>query len=306
MNQSNHKPMISAPHGGVIPDITIAGSRDPFVVLPPAADHPRAPVHTVFRDGLLREPLEAYVARDRAPLPVTADREGYHGDRHFDWWCSGLRDFLEVTHVGERWGAPVAPGARVLELGCASGRVLRHFATQLSGVDAWGTDISLRHIEWVRLHLAQQIHIFQNTTLPMLPLEDNSFTVVCAFSVFTHIDELELAWIAEIRRILRPGGIAFLTIHSDNTWREMRAGWPIHDALVAMKEHIADYAITPELLKGPLPADKTVFRWSTAKNYNTNVFHTESYIRSAWGRIMPVREIIKGGHSYQDVVVLQK
>ncbi len=306
MSPTEVRPMISAEHGGVIPDLTIAGSRAPFTVLPPAAAQPRGPVHTVFREGLLREPLEDYVARDPAPLPVTADREGYHGDRHFDWWCSGLRDFLEVVDVAERWEAGLVDGARLLELGCASGRVLRHFAAHRPGLDLWGADISLRHVEWMRLHLPPAIGIFQNTTLPHLPIEDDSCAVVCAFSVFTHIDELELAWIAEIRRILRPGGIAFLTIHSDHTWREMRPGWPIHDALVQMRDKIADYAISPELLRGPLPAEKTVFRWSSAKNYNTNVFHTADYIRSAWGRLMPVCEIIRGGHSYQDVVVLRK
>ena len=298
--------MISAPHGGCIQEITIAGARDTFTVLPCAAEQPRVPVHTVFREGLLQEPLDAYVARDPSPLPITADREGYQGDRHFDWWCSGLGDSLAVAQAGARWNVRLDPGARVLELGCASGRVLRHFATQFNGLDVWGTDISLRHAEWVRLHLPPQIKVFQNTTLPHLPLEDNSCAMVCAFSVFTHIDELELAWLAEIRRILRPGGIAYLTIHSDSTWRQMKPGWPIYDALLNGKAQIADYPVTADFLGGPLPREKTVFRWSSGKNYNTNVFHTENYIRTAWGRLFGVREIIPAGHSYQDVVVLQK
>ena len=306
MNKSEMQPMISAPHSGVIQEISIAGSEKPFVVLPRASEQPRAPLHTVFRDGLLQEPLDAYVARDSAPLPITADREGYQGDRHFDWWCGGLGDALAVAQACARWNVRLDPGVRVLELGCASGRVLRHFATQFKGLEVWGTDISLRHTEWVRLHLSPQIKVFQNTTLPHLPLEDNSCAVVCAFSVFTHIDELELAWIAELRRVLRPGGIAYLTIHSETTWQQMQPGWPIYDALLYGKDKIVDYPVTPEFLRGPLPREKTVFRWNTVKSYNTNVFHMERYIWSAWGRFMDIREIITRGHSYQDVVVLQK
>ena len=29
----------------------------------------------------------------------------------------------------------------------------------------------------------------------------------------------ELAWLAELRRVLVPGGFAYLTIHSEHTWR---------------------------------------------------------------------------------------
>ena len=54
----------------------------------------------------------------------------------------------------------------------------------------------------MRLLGPTNLRIFQNTILPHLPIEDNSLSLVTAFSVFTHIDDLDLAWIAELRRIL--------------------------------------------------------------------------------------------------------
>jgi ubiquinone/menaquinone biosynthesis C-methylase UbiE len=142
--------------------------------------------------------------------------------------------------------------------------------------------------------------------LPQLPLESNSQKLVYAFSVFTHIDDFELAWLAELRRVLMPGGIGYLTIHSERTWQNMSPEWPLWKGLMRHKDHIPDYEVTAELFKEPMPLPKTVFYWTTGQTYNTQVFHSDDYIRSAWGRFLTIKEIVPGGYDYQDVVVLQK
>lgn len=249
--------------------------------------------------------IEQAVARDPYNLPATIDREGYHGERHYDWWLSGLFDYLKIKQVLEKYGRPLQAGNSIYEMGCASGRVLRHFSSQHEGLDVWGSDIKLRHIEWMRLNLAPDLKMFHNTILPQLPLESNSIDVACAFSVFTHIDDLDFAWLCEVRRILKKDGIFYVTIHSDDTWAEMRPGIQIYNVLLSIARKIKGYKITPQFLAGPLPKDKTVFAWR-GKNYNTNVFHKKDYIHREWGRFFKVQEIIRSGSEYQDVVVLQK
>jgi hypothetical protein len=34
--------------------------------------------------------ISASVERDTLPIPSTRDREGYYGDRHFEYWLSGF------------------------------------------------------------------------------------------------------------------------------------------------------------------------------------------------------------------------
>jgi SAM-dependent methyltransferase len=259
-----------------------------------------------FDNVKMERSIAEYMKSDGFPIPSPHDREGYFGGRHYHYWLSGLKDYLSLKEGLDEVGNPLRESSAILDLGCASGRVLRHFACHEKELDLWGADINTRHVEWVRRFLAPSIKVFPATIVPHLPLEDNTCSLVYAFSVFTHIDELELAWIAEIRRILRRGGVAWLTIHSDHTWRAIERARPLYDTLLAMKDHIQEYRVTPELFKVPMPTERVAFRWTTASIYNTNVFHSTDYIRREWGRFFEVLDIKREGHSYQDVVVMRK
>lgn len=242
---------------------------------------------------------------DTAPLPVTRDREFYFGNEHAAYWLSGLRDFNGIKREAERLGIGLTHGARYFELGCASGRVVRH-ATIADGLEVWCSDINLRHVEWIRAFLPPSIRVFSNTVLPTLPLEDKSVDVIAAFSVFTHIDDFEFAWLAELRRVLRPGGLAYLTVQTEHTWERYKSSW-IRDQLMPLRDKIADWPISEEFFAGKLPRSKTVFWWNAGRdNYNSTVFVTASYIRREWGRFFEIINVVLDGHAYQDVVVLRR
>jgi SAM-dependent methyltransferase len=306
MENTDSKPMISSFQGPWVSAVCIKGTNKPFQNLLSVKYYLDTPVYTPIEDLEIASDLAPFVAKDDYPIPAVPDREGYYKDHHYDWWVSGLRDYLCIKRTLARHGVSLDGGDNAFELGCASGRVLRHFACQEAGLVLWAADIQLRHVEWIRKFLPQQIHVFQNTVLSQLPLESNSQKLVYAFSVFTHIDDFELAWLAELRRILLPGGIAYLTIHSERTWRNMNPEWPLWKGLIRHKDEIPDYKVSADLFDGPMPAPKTVFWWTTDQNYNAQVFHSDDYIRNAWGRFFSIKEIIPSGHSYQDVVVLEK
>jgi SAM-dependent methyltransferase len=168
--------------------------------LPPAKAHLSGTHYIPLPASVMGEPIQALLERDPYPLPTTLDREGYHGDRHLDYWLSGLEDFVRVRATLDRHGRALAAPFAVLDFGCASGRVLRHFLCQVRGLDLWGADLNERHVEWLLRHLPRALKPFQCTTLPHLPLQDESLDLVTAFSVFTHIDEYEIAWLLELRR----------------------------------------------------------------------------------------------------------
>jgi ubiquinone/menaquinone biosynthesis C-methylase UbiE len=286
--------------------ILIKKNNSVFQSIGQVSHHLNGEVHSKIFSVYPRIDIEQMINRDTYNLPATCDRELYHGDRHYDWWLSGLFDYLTIKHIMEKYGCPLKAGDTFYEMGCASGRVLRHFAIQHDDLNVWGSDINNQHIEWMRLNLPENIKIFQNTILPQLPLESNSIDIACAFSVFTHIDDLDLTWLCEIRRVLKKGGFFYVTIHSDDTWNSLSPMDQIYHDLMKMAPYINNYKITEDFLSGPLPEDKTVFTWHIASNYNTNVFHKKDYIYREWGRFFKIHEIIRAGSVYQDVVVMQK
>ncbi len=300
------RPLISGHLPEFLSSIAFKGNNLPYEELGTVNQYRGGEVHSEINGLLSDQDIEECVRRDIFPLPATIDRENYHGDRHFDWWLSGLIDFYKIKAKLEDSGAQLSSGDAILDLGCASGRVLRHFAIQGNDLECWGADINLRNVEWARLFLPKNIKVFHNTILPQLPIEDNSLALVTAFSVFTHIDDMEFAWLAEIRRILKPGGFFYVTIHSQKTWESMKAGVPVYDALITMRDSIHDYNVTAAFLSSPMPDEKTVLSWDTADSYNSNVFHHTGYIEREWGRLFDIVEIMPRFSGYQDVVLLRK
>ena len=77
-----------------------------------------------------------------------------------------------------------------------------------------GTDINPDLIEWNRRHLPDVADWSVNGIDPPLPFADDSFDCVQLISVFTHLPlHRQRAWTAEVRRLLRRGGSAIVTLH---------------------------------------------------------------------------------------------
>lgn len=102
-------------------------------------------------------------------------------------------------------------GKRVLDFGCGAGRTLRHFVPLADKAEFYGCDIDTESIEWLRRNLSPPLNVFVNADLPPLAQPDGHFDVVYAVSVFTHLTDSWSAWLAELHRVLAPGGIALLT-----------------------------------------------------------------------------------------------
>lgn len=171
-----------------------------MVTLPPEFE---APVHV---DG---EPL---------PLPPPPERMGYSADNtEYLEWGKYDRDLIVERMTGR---TKLVQGMKILDFGCSSGRVLRHFEEQRQKLnwELYGVDIQARPIEWMRQNFPEQYQIFVGNTLPHLPFEDNTFDAIYGFSVFTHIKYQWDAWILELKRILKPGGVLMQTIHTENAW----------------------------------------------------------------------------------------
>jgi SAM-dependent methyltransferase len=75
------------------------------------------------------------------------------------------------------------------------------------GAELWGCDIDAASIAWIDENLSPPVRAFVNDEQPPLPRPDDSFDLVYALSVFTHLTDTWSAWLLELHRVLVPGGV---------------------------------------------------------------------------------------------------
>ncbi len=135
-----------------------------------------------------------------------------------DWYIkSGLEDYKNIIKVFNNSSIPLSLDWRILDFGCSNGRIIRWFSDWTKSGEVWGIDISTEQILWCKQNLNPPFNFFNSTTLPHLPFSDSYFDFIYANSVFTHIDDLTDMWLMELKRILKPNGFLYLTIHDENT-----------------------------------------------------------------------------------------
>lgn len=108
-------------------------------------------------------------------------------------------DFVFVTDRIPLFQEAIGHGKRVLDLGCRSGALTRHF---LQGNDVVGVDVDEAAL--VRAGTLG-IETVVADVEDALPFPDESFDVVVAGELLEHL-RFPDALVAEIERVLRPGG----------------------------------------------------------------------------------------------------
>jgi SAM-dependent methyltransferase len=168
---------------------------------------------------LLLAPRNAAFRRRNPDFRVPPHDLAFDAYNHVDWHAyrdSGLRHAGVFAGIIRRH----CPGNAldILEWGCGPGRLIRHLPQLLDGraLRLVGSDYNRRTIDWCRANLPR-IDFLHNELMPPLPLPDARFDVVYNFSVFTHLsEEAQKAWTAELKRVLKPGGLLICTTHGEN------------------------------------------------------------------------------------------
>jgi SAM-dependent methyltransferase len=133
-------------------------------------------------------------------------------------WFSerGREDAAAFRAMAAAHGADVARGLDVLDFGCGAGRIARWLAHEViaAGGMFTGSDLNPRLAGWCAANLPGRY--LANGLKPPLALADDALDLVYAHSVLTHLTAATArAWLAELARVLRPGGLALLTFHDE-------------------------------------------------------------------------------------------
>lgn len=185
-------------------------------------------------------------------------------------------------------GRPLECAAAILDFGCGCGRVLRSFQHCPHDGEVWGCDVDAEAIAWDRAHLGGIARFCRNPPLPPAPFAAGTFDAIYAISVFTHMpEEVQFAWLAELRRLLRPGGIFLASLHGRHYWTA--------DPGVKAEVEARGFAYRTGAPTPGLP------------DYYMVAFHAEAYLRGQWSRFfefVDLRE--KLIHNLHDAVILRR
>ena len=217
-------------------------------------------------------------------VPPEALRVRVHGGADLaSFYLTGATIEGDIERTLAQMSIAVGEHAKVLDFGCGCGRVLRHVAGKHPGWALFGSDIDGETIGWCRDHIAQTAEFSQNPEWPPSAYPDDFFDLVYSISIFTHLPEdMQAAWLEELKRITKPSGILLLSIHNINLAPE------------GLREN-EDF-----LYCGGGPTD------GLPEFYQTT-FHPHSYVRKFWNRYLQIESILErqiNGH--QDLVVCVK
>jgi len=219
------------------------------------------------------------------------------------WLASGKSNVATMKGILESSGFVIKKGHRVLDFGCATGRMIRWLDDAAKQCEIWGVDVSAELIIWCQQHLAPPFYFCTITTAPHLPFEDGYFDLIYAGSVFTHIADLADAWFLELKRITRPGGRLYITVHDKHTIdliiNNPGSLSPMKDLLQAhyKKENI-----------GELDFDMfTINRTrGTVEGNMAQVFQDIDYLRRHWGRMMNILSVTQEAFWEQTAILFEK
>lgn len=186
---------------------------------------------------------------------------------------------------------------RILDFGAGCSRIMRWMDDLSQHATLCGTDIDAKAIAWSARHIPYATFTV-NDGLPPLPFADAQFDLIYSHSVFTHLDETyQDAWLAELRRVVAPGGTLLLTVHGDHAWQGFYNSNPDHPA---MKNHVDDYEargchfVPDDEWTGVFPA------------FYHSMFHKKSYVLERWAQHFTVVDYLdRGMLNFQDIVVLK-
>jgi SAM-dependent methyltransferase len=151
----------------------------------------------------------------RAEFDLLADRYDEQHRRNIAISGEAPEYFAEykIADLAGIVAAEHLPATRMLDFGSGIGSAVPFFRKHFSASELYCADVSARSIEIARTRFpGEERHLLIDRSIPAAPW---TFDIVFSACVFHHIPHEEhVYWLAELRRVTRPGGVLAIFEHN--------------------------------------------------------------------------------------------
>ncbi|MGI4955422.1 MAG: methyltransferase domain-containing protein [Janthinobacterium lividum] len=208
---------------------------------------------------------------------------------------TGYSTFRTLEAMLARHGVHGADAPAILDWGCGHGRVTRHLLHHWPAADVFGADVDAENIAWCRANMHRGTFVAV-PLLPPTPLPAAHFDAVVAVSVMTHLTAAtQQAWLGELHRILKPGGVALLTF-GDASAAAYGSLWQGPGWWSGWLEAGFDDGIADPALNGKIGDD----------SYYRHTVQSAAFTRREWSHLFEVVSIERDLIGNQSLAVLRR
>ncbi|MDQ3728733.1 MAG: class I SAM-dependent methyltransferase [Actinomycetota bacterium] len=253
----------------------------------------------------MRDAVEARLFGSREPVPPRAVRASVGQPSRTRYREEGRIVAVELERTLVSIGRPLRTFSSICDLASGPGKVLCRLDLPPAAKVA-ALDVNQNAIAWLSAHL-DAVDARVGEPVPPTSFEESSFDLLFSISLFTHLPEpRQDLWLAEVARLLRPDGVALLTVHGETAYQGFRAG---------SRPGISAAQLASLRKRVPLSQAGFVFEQEPSPDRRASgidsewglAFHCRTYIEEAWSRYLDVVDVLPAALNFrQDGVIVRK
>lgn len=180
---------------------------------------------------------------------------------HYNAIAPGYPYVDDFSPAGPHWHRTefylkhIKDGQKILDVGCSNGGLLKYLSDTFPSSSLYAVDVGEFFVKNAQ-NLVPRASCF-TAVVEELPFLDGTFDVVIAGEVLEHVLDIEIA-LAQIVRVLKPGGILLATTPRDEDYDHRR----VHDIHEQHVRHLGPQEFE-KLLPGSVTEGTNPYSWLT-------------------------------------------
>lgn len=221
------------------------------------------------------------------------------------------RFYSLIRRYASKLGLKFSPEVTsVLDFGVGWGRMIRYFLKDVVAENLHGVDVAPQMVEICKNTIPDGTFALIEPA-PPVHFASNSFDIVYAYSVFSHLAEgIHMKWVEEIARILKPGGILVATTQP-RKFIEMCQYWRANKPESLWHENLSKSFTDAEAAYRAYDRGQYLYSATGGGSLDASFYGEalipRAYVEREWTRHLAFRDFVDSSdYLYQAVIVMQK